>query len=146
MSRLQNLLAKLPRLVVEERVRAFSHHDLTEFTIFSKLPPELRNKVWAMASSEPRAIMIDTFYNGRLNSQIPQPHAGFCYKISCKCERPIPAILEVSVEARQEGLRHYELHLAQDWFSAMTTPYKPQRQHQAVYLNYSADCFIMRGA
>lgn len=52
MTRLQGLLKQLPGLQTE------FPQTLTEFTVFPKLPPELRRKIWGIAAMEPRDIKI----------------------------------------------------------------------------------------
>jgi len=74
---------------------------LEEFTIFSRLPKELQNEIWAHATEVPRVV--------KMIPETPPP----CNNRVKKAKRPrravsgIPNVLQVCHEARKEALRHY---------------------------------------
>jgi len=75
-----------------------------EFTLFWKLPQELRQKIWQCASNQPRLIELE----------YSQPHYGTgmtrsheLLRVSKRTRAP-PPLLSASQEARREGRRLYE--------------------------------------
>ncbi|KAE9368017.1 hypothetical protein N431DRAFT_471392 [Stipitochalara longipes BDJ] len=68
---------------------------LTTFTIFSRLPIELRNKIWCQAAREVRVVELE-WHN-------PEKMWIVCKKSTSLS----PSIARVNKEARQEALRHY---------------------------------------
>jgi hypothetical protein len=72
---------------------------LEKFTLFPKLPIELRTKIWEESISEPRVVVV-YISNFGFKTQ-------FC--ITFASSTPVPAILHVGREARQAGLKHYTL-------------------------------------
>ncbi|KAF7868403.1 hypothetical protein EAF04_004935 [Stromatinia cepivora] len=73
---------------------------LDDFTLFSKLPPELRIKVWRFAArSHPRVFELEWRYHKKGDHSV--------FKVS-KQTNQAPAITEVSKESRGEGMRIFE--------------------------------------
>jgi len=64
MTRLQDLLKQLPRLQIK------FPQALTEFTLFPKLPVELRRTIWGIAAMEPRYIKVFILEARRRDSRI----------------------------------------------------------------------------
>jgi hypothetical protein len=97
-ARIASLLAQLPRLLLPD-----DEKPLDKFALFPKLVPEIRNKIWKFAASQPEASDISPcMRDGQPNfwtSHYP------------------PAILSTSKEARREGLRFYDACTIQirDW-------------------------------
>ena len=65
------------------------------FPQFSRLPQEIRLKIWDMVTNEPRAVII--------HSRPGDPDGGF------KSPTPIPAALHTCLESRELALKKYEL-------------------------------------
>ncbi|PMD32948.1 hypothetical protein L207DRAFT_590022 [Hyaloscypha variabilis F] len=133
MTRLQNLLTQLPKLEI-------ALPSLTTFTIFPKLPAELRNKIWKYASMEPRDINLrERNYAAGPNDQ-PET----------------PAILLTCHEARNEGRRYYtlfrelkEIRRDQSSFHSRNNKLDSKIQSAAricrrntVWINFAVDRFI----
>ncbi|KUJ12827.1 uncharacterized protein LY89DRAFT_672948 [Mollisia scopiformis] len=86
-----------------------SQEPLTEFQKFPDLPIELRLRIWDYASEQPRIIELQSGtrtlnHADEINRLPPQSWV----KVSVH-GRQTPAILHVSREAREEGLKHYTL-------------------------------------
>jgi hypothetical protein len=116
---------------------------LTEFTIFTQLPAELRIKIWKHAAFIQRNIDIWTSDFGEQlhvpTDGIDDPVAWFTlWKYSSRT--PPPSILSVCQESRVEGLKHYKLDFATSFsfrdFTFSTTP--------RIYINFAVDrlCFM----
>ena len=76
------------------------------FTLFSKLPVEIRLNIWKAASFLTRNIEI----HQRLTPHRAMPGAKTTFTHSDYfSNQPPPAILHTSREARSEGLKHYQL-------------------------------------
>ena len=114
MSRLQTLLADLPRL-------ALPHGSLTEFTLFPKLPIELRREIWKHVSFEPRIIKLFDFRGCFSTRRV----GG---------QSKIPPLLHASKEARSVGLRHYKLCWER-------SPFGGKSNKSTMYLNFDVDRF-----
>ena len=97
------------------------------FTLFPKLPPELRLKICKLALSKSRVIMIRTIYCKywtRKGLKAQHPH-------HCRDKGLAPPhLLHVNRECREIALEHYNLAFA-DYF------------HNPVYFDFSRDilCF-----
>lgn len=112
----------------------------TKFTVFPKLPPELRNKVWYHAANqEGRIIDIWTDFK-----RCEIENTTF-YTQSYECElstRPPPPIFRVCTESRNEALKHYDLEFA----TSMTLPGGIAVNIPArMYINYASDTLVPRG-
>ncbi|AEO67462.1 uncharacterized protein THITE_2088950 [Thermothielavioides terrestris NRRL 8126] len=70
-----------------------------EFHLFPRLPPELREMIWA-ESLEPRVVGVNPVHKLR-------PRAGKS-KISWRIRAPMPALFSVSVEARRVAMPLYK--------------------------------------
>ena len=90
--RLKFLLKSLPRLAIEHE-----HPVLKEFTLFPRLPIELRNNIWELVCFQPRVVRL-----------LPE-HSPFlsATEHKVKGQTPAPMILQICQESRREGLRHY---------------------------------------
>jgi hypothetical protein len=110
------------------------------FTLFPKLPPELRNKIWAAASNqEPRTLDIwtdfkrcevgnSTFYTQWYSTELAKP--------------PLPAVLKTSRESRAEAKKHYKHEFRTHMSLANgVTVIIPAR----IYINYACDTLVPRG-
>jgi hypothetical protein len=65
------------------------------FPQFSRLPQEIRLKIWDIVTNEPRAVII--------HSSSGDPYGGF------RSPTPIPAALHTCLESRELALKKYEL-------------------------------------
>jgi 2EXR family len=93
--RLQGQVKDLARKL--ERTCCCFHHESQEFPYFSKLPPELRRKIWRHALPGPRVVNFDFIYRPRQ----PMPHFEANYGA--------PTLLHVCHESREVALESYEL-------------------------------------
>ncbi|PMD33084.1 hypothetical protein L207DRAFT_518411 [Hyaloscypha variabilis F] len=110
------------------------------FTIFKKLPPELRNRVWSFAANnEPRTLDIwSDFLRCEIGGSV-----FFTQKYTTELARPkIPAILHTSRESRAEALKHYKL----EFCTQMNLPSGIKVTFDArIYINYACDVLAPRG-
>jgi hypothetical protein len=133
MSRLNNILASIPSLEIPLPPLDEKFH------LFPELPRELRNKIWKLASHEPRIITLDE--KQRLRSSV------YTWKSTVLKQRRHPSILHTSQEAREEGLRYYELCKEK---SKVSSSGSGRRRHgrrlykNTVYINFSVDVFRLR--
>lgn len=72
------------------------------FTLFQKLPVELRTRIWAHALPPPRIIPVGQIYWEGLQHSIRPFHGPGTY-------RGLPTLLSVNQESREETLRRYTL-------------------------------------
>ena len=148
MSRLKVLLSSLPNLIVPVP------NPPDEFSQFSKLPRELRHRIWRFASHEPRSVKLFVYNH---HASIP----GLTSSIPGQMRSP--AILQVSKEARVEGLRYYTPVLERPYLKVDPSPLAQQdyRDYAAflagvrsprlleekcntVYINFHADLFELQ--
>ncbi|CZR63604.1 uncharacterized protein PAC_13501 [Phialocephala subalpina] len=113
---------------------------LTSFTIFPRLPLELRLKIWGhVANSQPRTLDIWTDFK-----RCEVENTTF-YTQAYQCELSNitpPPIFRVNHEARTEALKHYSLEFA----TGMTLPCGISVNiSPRMYVNYSTDTLIPRG-
>ncbi|KAE9365608.1 hypothetical protein N431DRAFT_431036 [Stipitochalara longipes BDJ] len=110
------------------------------FTIFKKLPPELRNKIWAFASNnEPRILDIwSDFLRCEVGNSV-----FFTQKYTTELSKPkVPSLLRTSQESRAEALKHYKL----EFRTQMTLPTGIKLTLEArIYINYATDVLAPRG-
>src|SRR5436190_1116488 len=78
--------------------------DALQFNYFSRLPAELRLKIW-LYLIEPRTILVCCLEK---NGQLLQHHLQQLQQRSSHPEKEVPTILHVNQEAREVGLQHYE--------------------------------------
>jgi len=95
MSRLKTLLSKLPPLVIP----AQGGINLYEFTLFPKLPPEIRDMIWCVAALEPRRIKL--LVRGGNQAAISE-------NLDVAGQQRHPGILHACRESRAVGLKVYE--------------------------------------
>jgi len=98
MSRLQVLLGGLPRLNPAINPDLEESKKCATFPQFPKLPNEIRDKVWEMASYHPRYVKL-FLHNGDRES--------FPDVSDVPGQSRIPTVLQVNRESRSEALRHY---------------------------------------
>jgi hypothetical protein len=112
--------------------------DFAEFTLFPKLPIELRVKIWKLASFVQRNVIISasSLYlsnNSKYSKEWPYYFAS---------SSPPPAILHTTRESRTEGLKYYLLefgtnHIGGRYFGrvpSVTITIPP-----AIYINWEID-------
>lgn len=122
------------------RILIASYSQQTMFTVFSRLPIEIRLKIWAVASNQsPRTIDIWTdFKRCEIENTIFYTQ---WYSSSLALINP-PPILSVSKEAREEALKHYVL----EFETHMTIPKGISVVMQPrFYINYASDTLLPRG-
>lgn len=108
---------------------------LTEFKLFSELPPELRSKVWELAASEPRSVKLSP---GADKTNKYRRRVAFNQaSSSIQGQRRHPAILHATFESRSEGLRHYA--------KCHEKPREKARKYitNTVFINFEVDKFII---
>jgi len=138
MSRIQNLLSQLPKLTAVLP-------ELETFTIFSKLPSELRARVWRFAAMHPSEIFFQRRRDGFAGQSL-QPNG--------------PAILYACWESREEAKKYYTpCRMTRlpppppsNLFQARQPSAPPFKAGKAtVWINFSSDsfvfgdCFVDRG-
>jgi hypothetical protein len=103
---------------------------LDQFTLFPKLPPELRMKIWKEACSEPRIVEIDIFtYPVEIRTT-----GTTAIDYDYRTRTPAPAVLHVYSEARQMGLKHYNRTFRRaSFFEAKDV------EEQIIYVNFEED-------
>ena len=90
-----------------------SGRDLLEFTLFPKLPIEIRLKIWR--TTFPRGKMVHlgdecilrSMGCGRLTIGTSQQPPTPFYPLRVEIETPLPVTLRIDSESRHETLRHY---------------------------------------
>jgi hypothetical protein len=91
----------------------------TEFKLFSKLPYELRAIIWHIAASERRIITI-----------YQDPDCSLTAKHSALT---VPNVLHISQEARDIGLKHYQLRFCSSF------------GHNPIYFSFTQDALFFPG-
>jgi hypothetical protein len=99
MSRFKSLLSTLPKL---ELTNCYSPRS---FTVFPKLPPELRLKIWRIASFYPRIFNFDYTHSSLTIKERSRLYYDFMGRL-----RKVPPVLQVNRESRTEALIHYTYH------------------------------------
>jgi hypothetical protein len=110
------------------------------FTLFNKLPTELRLKIWAIASNQETRI-LDIWSDYIRCEQGNTTFFALKYESIIANKSP-PSILQVSQEARLEALRHYSLE-----YNTVFPP-KSGIDHSfpaRFYINYTSDILTPRG-
>lgn len=103
------------------------------FTCFSKLPPELRCKVWREASFQKRNICITIKKLGTWDEDLLEGVWACPFAYISRSTHP--AILHTSREARTEGLKYYTLDFGVSYVRPLFTFSSPPR----TYINWKAD-------
>lgn len=94
----------------------------SKFTLFSELPPELRQKIWRHSLEKPRMIklllrrhqLMDLILAAKGEGQSQSPSAsqgGPCAVVVGSHHRVLSKLLRVNNEARETALRVYRVHL-----------------------------------
>lgn len=120
---------------MEESAKAGGLPPLTRFTLFSKLPRELRIKIWQFAAREPRIVEVCQLQRAQHISQGIGDDDDFELTYSKAFYSPgtIPAILHINRESRLIALEHYTLSF-------------PHGAHPAkIYYNPSVDMLYFPG-
>ncbi|CZR66006.1 uncharacterized protein PAC_15906 [Phialocephala subalpina] len=83
---------------------------LEAFTLFPKLPVELRYLIWKRACFHRRDLHIG-LHTQTVNTRQPlvPPAAGLNIYTCCFSRTPVPSVLHVNHESRAEGLKWYDL-------------------------------------
>ncbi|TAQ91016.1 hypothetical protein B7494_g601 [Chlorociboria aeruginascens] len=86
---------------------------LTKFTRFKDIPAELRLKIWGMVAREERIIELEHEFGPGTPDDGIDYHDGVNrthekFQVTKRSSRP-PALIEVNAEAREEGLKFYQL-------------------------------------
>ncbi|KAI9047104.1 hypothetical protein LZ554_009177 [Drepanopeziza brunnea f. sp. 'monogermtubi'] len=154
MSRFQELLDALQRLETKSQAQGSA---MATFTPFGRLPLELRNKIWMIASHQPRTVRlvhhsITTFL--RLLPAVDMPGQ---LSLDIDGQSRQPAVLHTCAESRKEASRYYELVREQARpFKRLLTREEvaapgavreaanPDQYHapNLVYVNFTADSFF----
>ena len=88
---------------------------LKEFTLFPKLPKELRIKVWQFAAREPRIVEVCQSQDAQYITY-GTPRDDWDSKNSAPFYSPtaLPVILHINVESRTIALEHYSISFPHD--------------------------------
>jgi 2EXR family len=104
------------------------------FTFFPHLPPELRNKIWKLASWVGRDLKLD-FIDSTTTTAVSSGNSNFI----------VPAVLRTSTEARNEALKHYTLVFEKTALNGVVGYLWPRNGLgnglRGVYVNFSVDRF-----
>jgi hypothetical protein len=122
MTRLQQLCSLLPKLSVS----VLPPRQLEAFTLFPKLPIEIRLKIWGVTASVARDVTLapKNLITNRLN-----------------CQSLHPAIMHTCKESRQEGKRHYELCPE----TCFRRRFGFRLPVSGTWINFSVDRFVIPG-
>lgn len=102
------------------------------FTCFGQLPSELRIKIWSYVCYQPRNVDIFTDNLGVI--RISEDIHFDAYKFySHFCSHP--AVLHICREAREEGLKHYQLEFGTSHHFSIVNISTPPR----IYVNFVCD-------
>jgi hypothetical protein len=143
LNRLQHLLSWLPplNLDIESPFSMFSSKKptITSFTLFEKLPAELRKMVWKyVAIGQPRDIR---FYHIKA-AKTPYDHPGDVPVDYLEDGKTVPGILHGSYESRQEGLRFYKRVYLASSLDDCGYNCKWPCCGRYVYINWSTDILV----
>ena len=119
---------------------------LETFTIFPKLPAEIRRKIWKTASYHPRVLELHRGLNtfGRLPNGTRYFHEE-SFRIARSCRSP-PPLLSVSHEARHETLKAYkkvQLNHNQDRATSLVHPESNTSTFGPTWFNKDADILYL---
>lgn len=99
----------------------------TEFTCFSKLPIELRYKIWEEAASIPRIVELHSrsivYYQGPAILRVVE---------LIRSTTPIPAMLQTDRESRTQAMKHYKLSFC-----------LPGNDTQRIYINFTVNTVLI---
>ncbi|KAL5325436.1 hypothetical protein ACEPPN_006561 [Leptodophora sp. 'Broadleaf-Isolate-01'] len=119
--RLKHLLGQLSQLDLDRKSPT-----LKSFTLFPKLPLELRLMIWAIVANENQRWVEISYQHGDLFT----PCADLSGIERRSAQYSVPTIFHVSHESRTEALRYY-------------TPCYDQWTRGYVYINFNADSLII---
>jgi hypothetical protein len=91
-TRLTALLSQLPKLTIPLPLQP-----LETFTLFPRLPIDIRVKLWKLMSTQPRKIKL--FFD--------VPSGSRAESRTIEGQSKIPVVLQINRESREEGLRFY---------------------------------------
>ncbi|KAE9365507.1 hypothetical protein N431DRAFT_496584 [Stipitochalara longipes BDJ] len=117
MTRLQQLYRRLPKLLLPSPLP----QTRATFTLFSKLPIEMRHMIWRHTAMEPRTIELTTEHRGR------QPYDN---------QNRAPAAIHTCQESRKEGKRYY-----QRCAEKISSVAGPRAIPNIIWINFAVDCF-----
>ena len=100
-----------------------------DFTLFPKLPPELRLKIWRLSIPQEQRVVILELYTYCGTPIIKDGRQQSLYGYETKPTEPVAAILHVSQESRAEALKTYTL----TWGVHREYP---------IYVDYSKDILL----
>jgi hypothetical protein len=104
---------------------------LETFTCFGELPSELRVKIWNHVCFHPRNVDISSETLGTVRiceGTYVDVHKFFSHALH-------PAVLHVSRESREEGMKHYQLEFGSSYTSSIINVSTPPR----IYVNFACD-------
>ncbi|EKD18912.1 uncharacterized protein L3040_008133 [Drepanopeziza brunnea f. sp. 'multigermtubi'] len=154
MSRFQELLEALQRL--ETKFQA-QDSEIATFTPFGRLPLELRNKIWKIASHQPRTVRLVHYSISTWPRLLPDVDMAGQLNLEIYGQSRQPAVLHTCAESRKEASRYYELVREQARpFKRLLTreelaapgavqeATKPNQYHapNIVYINFAVDNFL----
>ncbi|KAH7234429.1 hypothetical protein B0J15DRAFT_431837 [Fusarium solani] len=95
-----------------------SNADLKEFTLFSKLPTELRFKIWKHSLEHPRILKVHLRYPSAFDSKLaydgqtrPASHQSQNYRPVVEGYQTLSKLLRVNKDSRGAALSFYRVHL-----------------------------------
>ncbi|KAM3085958.1 hypothetical protein ACMFMG_003009 [Clarireedia jacksonii] len=122
-------------IVADNLLRLVPYDKDATFTLFSSLPPEIRDRIWMFACyNVTRNICVRREY---IATYPEQTSAGVKYG----CRSIPPAVLHASKESRMEGLKHYALELEYFYKGSSLDPdayFVPAK----AYINWSVDRIV----
>jgi len=128
-SRVRDLLLNLPKLIISPAI-------CETFTLFPRLPPELRNRVWRYAAHQTGSIALTE---------------GNCVH-TFDGQSVAPGIMQASQESRREGRRYYTLcrqqahprspnFLGNRHYRTRAVA-RVEEQQNIVWINFAVDDFV----
>ena len=138
-TRVQSLLATLPRLDIDQSEKFHPGNNLQEFHYFAKLPPEIRKMIWGFAAHEPRIIKIvpDEYFDRREGYQDWTDVVLVDRRVDGQTKHP--GVLHTSREAREEGLRYYEPAEGTVLYACEDSEFGVVETCIDVFINFSVD-------
>ncbi|KAG0648673.1 hypothetical protein D0Z07_4629 [Hyphodiscus hymeniophilus] len=112
------------------------------FTLFRRLPVELRTLIWRLASSEPRNLVV--FGHLDINFHVVrQPSRDETHLFAYRSTTPPPAILHVNREARVEALQIYKLDFGVEFNLSNKNRSLFFCAPPKIYINWAADTLVL---
>ncbi|KAE9380647.1 hypothetical protein N431DRAFT_449406 [Stipitochalara longipes BDJ] len=107
------------------------------FTVFPKLPPEIRLKIWADVSCIPRHIPIHYVSMGIITMGVREEDELYDHFTPFRFVSPqaVSALLHTCRESREVGMKHYKLQFTTEWDCLSFTFSTPPQ----IYINGSCD-------